>query len=127
MFVPKPCVLFPIHHSHNSTFFRGQFTGIFRIFKETSLYFLSSNPIQSFQHYVCFIPQESLKQVKIVSVNNPLVFLNARKFHTDLIKIIQQDSTSSQTCEDVNKVGCTICFSHQGDCVEGHDCFTCFS
>ncbi|XP_061851518.1 anion exchange transporter [Colius striatus] len=41
---------------------------------------------------------ESLKQVKIVSVNNPLVFLNARKFHADLIKIIQKDSMSSQ-CE----------------------------
>ncbi|XP_008944287.1 PREDICTED: anion exchange transporter-like, partial [Merops nubicus] len=46
---------------------------------------------------------ESLKQVKIVSVNNPLVFLNARKFHADLIKIIQKDSTSSQPCEDENK------------------------
>nr|XP_009941812.1 PREDICTED: anion exchange transporter [Opisthocomus hoazin] len=46
---------------------------------------------------------ESLKQVKIVSVNNPLVFLNAKKFHADLIKIIQKDSTSSQACEDVNK------------------------
>ncbi|XP_027593177.1 anion exchange transporter isoform X1 [Pipra filicauda] len=41
---------------------------------------------------------ESLKQVKIISVNNPLVFLNARKFHADLIKIIQKDSMSSQ-CE----------------------------
>ncbi|KFQ13581.1 Anion exchange transporter, partial [Leptosomus discolor] len=55
---------------------------------------------------------ESLKQVKIVSVNNPLVFLNARKFRTDLIKIIQKDSVGSQACEDVNKVGCAICFSN---------------
>nr|XP_013812309.1 PREDICTED: anion exchange transporter [Apteryx mantelli mantelli] len=46
---------------------------------------------------------ESLKQVKIISVNNPLVFLNARKFHADLIKIIQKDSTSTQAYEDVNK------------------------
>ncbi|NWY57812.1 S26A7 protein, partial [Chionis minor] len=57
---------------------------------------------------------ESLKQVKIVSVNNPLVFLNAKKFHADLIKIIQKDSTSSQACEDVNKVGYVICFSNHG-------------
>uniref|UniRef100_K7F364 Solute carrier family 26 member 7 n=1 Tax=Pelodiscus sinensis TaxID=13735 RepID=K7F364_PELSI len=32
---------------------------------------------------------ESLQQVKIVSVNNPLVFLNAKKFHHDLLRIIQ--------------------------------------
>ncbi|KAK4827620.1 hypothetical protein QYF61_019545 [Mycteria americana] len=63
---------------------------------------------------------ESLKQVKIVSVNNPLVFLNARKFHADLIEIIQKDSTSSQACEDVNKVGCAICFSNHGDGVKIH-------
>ncbi|NXD82813.1 S26A7 protein, partial [Halcyon senegalensis] len=61
---------------------------------------------------------ESLKQVKIVSVNNPLVFLNARKFHADLIKIIQKDSTSSQTCEDENKVGCAICFNNHGELLQ---------
>ncbi|NXA45410.1 S26A7 protein, partial [Nothocercus julius] len=48
---------------------------------------------------------ESLKQVQIISVNSPLVFLNARKFRADLIKIIQKDSTSTQAYEDVNKVG----------------------
>ncbi|NXJ09316.1 S26A7 protein, partial [Odontophorus gujanensis] len=53
---------------------------------------------------------ESLKQVKIVSVSNPLVFLNARKFYADLMKIIQEDSLSIQACEDANKVGCATCF-----------------
>ncbi|XP_075776515.1 anion exchange transporter isoform X1 [Pelodiscus sinensis] len=45
---------------------------------------------------------ESLQQVKIVSVNNPLVFLNAKKFHHDLLRIIQ-DSASIQPCDDINK------------------------
>ncbi|KGL84633.1 Anion exchange transporter, partial [Tinamus guttatus] len=54
---------------------------------------------------------ESLKQVQIISVNNPLVFLNARKFHADLIKIIQKDSTSTRAYEDVNKVGCAKCIN----------------
>ncbi|NXV58865.1 S26A7 protein, partial [Molothrus ater] len=55
---------------------------------------------------------ESLKQVKIVSVNSPLVFLNARKFHADLLKIIQKDGMSSQVCDIVNKVGCALRFSN---------------
>nr|XP_032661170.1 anion exchange transporter isoform X2 [Chelonoidis abingdonii] len=46
---------------------------------------------------------ESLQQVKIVSVNNPLVFLNAKKFHHDLIRIIQKDSASTQPHDDLNK------------------------
>ncbi|XP_006020067.1 anion exchange transporter [Alligator sinensis] len=46
---------------------------------------------------------ESLQQVKIVSVNNPLVFLNAKKFHADLIKIIQKDNASNQAYDDINK------------------------
>ncbi|KAM9165457.1 anion exchange transporter isoform 3-T4 [Pangshura tecta] len=46
---------------------------------------------------------ESLQQVKIISVNNPLVFLNAKKFHNDLIKIIQKDSASTQPHDDPNK------------------------
>ncbi|XP_074981163.1 anion exchange transporter isoform X3 [Caretta caretta] len=46
---------------------------------------------------------ESLQQVKIVSVNNPLVFLNAKKFHRDLIRIIQKDSASTQPHDDLNK------------------------
>uniref|UniRef100_A0A803YMP3 Solute carrier family 26 member 7 n=1 Tax=Meleagris gallopavo TaxID=9103 RepID=A0A803YMP3_MELGA len=61
---------------------------------------------------------ESLKQVKIVSVSNPLVFLNARKFHADLMKIIQKDSTSSQACEDVNKCeqNTLLCSFSNGGC-----------
>uniref|UniRef100_A0A8B9DGA1 Solute carrier family 26 member 7 n=1 Tax=Anser cygnoides TaxID=8845 RepID=A0A8B9DGA1_ANSCY len=61
---------------------------------------------------------KSLKQVKIVSVNNPLVFLNARKFQADLTKIIQKDSTSSQTCEDVNKCeqNTLLCSFSNGSC-----------
>ncbi|XP_009988384.1 PREDICTED: anion exchange transporter [Tauraco erythrolophus] len=61
---------------------------------------------------------ESLKQVKILSVNNPLVFLNARKFHADLINIIQKDSTSSQACEDANKCdqNTLLCSFSNGSC-----------
>ncbi|NXE33841.1 S26A7 protein, partial [Ptilorrhoa leucosticta] len=61
---------------------------------------------------------ESLKQVKIVSVNSPLVFLNARKFHTDLLKIIQKDGMSSQVRDIVNEVGCALCFSDHCDWVK---------
>ncbi|KAJ7338992.1 hypothetical protein JRQ81_012894 [Phrynocephalus forsythii] len=47
---------------------------------------------------------ECLQQVKIVSVNNPLVFLNAKKFHTDILKIIQKESMcAQQLLEDINK------------------------
>uniref|UniRef100_A0A8C3DFT9 Solute carrier family 26 member 7 n=1 Tax=Corvus moneduloides TaxID=1196302 RepID=A0A8C3DFT9_CORMO len=54
---------------------------------------------------------ESLKQVKIVSVNSPLVFLNARKFHADLLKIIQKDGMSSQ-CEQ----NTLLCSFSNGSC-----------
>ncbi|XP_050168440.1 anion exchange transporter isoform X2 [Myiozetetes cayanensis] len=54
---------------------------------------------------------ELLKQVKIISVNNPLIFLNARKFHADLIKIIQKDSMSSQ-CEQ----NTLLCSFSNGSC-----------
>uniref|UniRef100_A0A8B9EU19 Anion exchange transporter n=1 Tax=Amazona collaria TaxID=241587 RepID=A0A8B9EU19_9PSIT len=61
---------------------------------------------------------ESLKHVNIVSVNNPLVFLNARKFHADLMKIIQKDNMSSQACEDVNKCeqNTLLCSFSSGSC-----------
>ncbi|NXR57264.1 S26A7 protein, partial [Hippolais icterina] len=55
---------------------------------------------------------ESLKQVKIASVNSPLVFLNARKFHADLLKTIQKNGISSQVCDIVKKVGCALHFSN---------------
>ncbi|XP_042322009.1 anion exchange transporter isoform X2 [Sceloporus undulatus] len=47
---------------------------------------------------------ESLQQVKIISINNPLVFLNAKKFHMDISRIIQKESTwIQQLPEDMNK------------------------
>ncbi|XP_026351548.3 anion exchange transporter [Ursus arctos] len=46
---------------------------------------------------------ETLQQVKIISINNPLVFLNAKKFHTDLMNIIQKDNASNQLLDDVSK------------------------
>uniref|UniRef100_A0A8C3U6V3 Solute carrier family 26 member 7 n=1 Tax=Catharus ustulatus TaxID=91951 RepID=A0A8C3U6V3_CATUS len=61
---------------------------------------------------------ESLKQVKIVSVNSPLVFLNARKFHADLLKIIQKDGMSSQVGDTVNKCeqNTLLCSFSNGSC-----------
>nr|XP_008524595.1 PREDICTED: anion exchange transporter isoform X4 [Equus przewalskii] len=46
---------------------------------------------------------ETLKQVKIVSINNPLVFLNVKKFHTDLINIIQKENASNLLLDDISK------------------------
>lgn len=46
---------------------------------------------------------ESLQQVKAISINNPLVFLNAKKFNTDLMKIILKEDESSQPLDDVSK------------------------
>ncbi|XP_041911902.1 anion exchange transporter isoform X4 [Arvicola amphibius] len=46
---------------------------------------------------------ETLQQVKIISINNPLVFLNAKKFNTDLMKIILKEDESSQPLDDVSK------------------------
>ncbi|XP_037058283.1 anion exchange transporter isoform X1 [Peromyscus leucopus] len=46
---------------------------------------------------------ETLQQVKIISINNPLVFLNAKKFNTDLMKIILKEIDSSQPLDDVIK------------------------
>ncbi|KAL1775735.1 anion exchange transporter isoform X1 [Sigmodon hispidus] len=49
------------------------------------------------------IHDETLQQVKIISINNPLVFLNAKKFSTDLMKIILKENDSSQPLDDVIK------------------------
>nr|XP_035963178.1 anion exchange transporter isoform X2 [Halichoerus grypus] len=46
---------------------------------------------------------ETLQQVKIISINNPLVFLNAKKFHTDLMNIIQKENVSNQLLDDISK------------------------
>ncbi|KAM9198054.1 anion exchange transporter [Dugong dugon] len=46
---------------------------------------------------------ETLQQVKIFSINNPLVFLNAKKFHTDLMNLIQKENASNQPLDDISK------------------------
>lgn len=46
---------------------------------------------------------ETRQQVKIISINNPLVFLNAKKFHADLMNIIQKEHASNQPFDDTNK------------------------
>uniref|UniRef100_A0A8C6G5F4 Anion exchange transporter n=1 Tax=Mus spicilegus TaxID=10103 RepID=A0A8C6G5F4_MUSSI len=46
---------------------------------------------------------ETSQQIKIISINNPLVFLNAKKFSADLMKIILKESDSNQPLDDVSK------------------------
>ncbi|KAG3273913.1 anion exchange transporter isoform X2 [Ictidomys tridecemlineatus] len=46
---------------------------------------------------------ESLQQVKIISINNPLVFLNVKKFHMDLINIMQKENANNQPLDDISK------------------------
>ncbi|GAB1288325.1 Anion exchange transporter [Apodemus speciosus] len=48
-------------------------------------------------------PRETSQHIKIISINNPLVFLNAKKFSADLMKIILKESDSSQPLDDVSK------------------------
>ncbi|KAB0389550.1 hypothetical protein E2I00_000406, partial [Balaenoptera physalus] len=45
---------------------------------------------------------ETLQQVKIISINNPLVFLNVKKFHADLMNIIQKENTSNQPLDEIS-------------------------
>lgn len=45
---------------------------------------------------------ETLQRVKIISINNPLVFLNAKKFHMDMMNIIQNENASNQPL-DISK------------------------
>ncbi|XP_053414885.1 anion exchange transporter [Nycticebus coucang] len=46
---------------------------------------------------------ETLQHVKLISINNPLVFLNAKKFHTDLMNILQKENASNQLLDDISK------------------------
>nr|XP_003408435.1 anion exchange transporter [Loxodonta africana] len=46
---------------------------------------------------------DTLQQVKIFSINNPLVFLNAKKFHTDLMNLLQKENASNQPLDDISK------------------------
>ncbi|KAM4815718.1 LOW QUALITY PROTEIN: anion exchange transporter-like [Thomomys bottae] len=43
---------------------------------------------------------ETLQQVKIISISNPLVFLNVKKFGADVMNLIQKES---QLLNDINK------------------------
>lgn len=55
-----------------------------------------------------FILKESSQPVKIVSVNNPLVFLNAKKFYANILEIIHKEWTCpQQLSEDMTKVRST--------------------
>nr|XP_031547009.1 anion exchange transporter isoform X3 [Vicugna pacos] len=49
------------------------------------------------------VDDETLHQVKIILINNPLVFLNAKKFRADLMNIIQRENTSSQPHDEISK------------------------
>ncbi|XP_004641372.1 anion exchange transporter [Octodon degus] len=46
---------------------------------------------------------ETMHQVRIISINNPLVFLNVKKFHTDLKNIIQRENAASHPLDDISK------------------------
>ncbi|XP_010610296.1 anion exchange transporter isoform X5 [Fukomys damarensis] len=46
---------------------------------------------------------ETTPQVKIISINNPLVFLNVKKFHTDLKNTIQRENPSNHPLDDISK------------------------
>ncbi|XP_012868016.1 PREDICTED: anion exchange transporter [Dipodomys ordii] len=43
---------------------------------------------------------ETLQQVKIISINNPLVFLNAKKFGADVMNLVQKEN---QLLDDISK------------------------
>ncbi|XP_063156328.1 anion exchange transporter [Candoia aspera] len=66
---------------------------------------------------------ESLQPVKIVSVNNPLVFLNAKRFYTEIVNRIQKEWTCAQhLSEDMNKYEQNILLTSlsNGNCHEGN-------
>ncbi|XP_043310267.1 uncharacterized protein LOC122432429 [Cervus canadensis] len=65
------------------------------------------------------IDDETLQQVKIISINNPLVFLNAKKFHTDIMNIIQKENTGNQPLDEIRKYEqSTLLTSLSGICNE---------
>ncbi|XP_039722322.1 anion exchange transporter isoform X6 [Pteropus medius] len=66
------------------------------------------------------IDWENLQQVKIISINNPLVFLNAKKFYTDLMNIIQKENASNQPLDDISKTEQNILLNSlsNGNCNE---------
>ncbi|XP_017913688.1 PREDICTED: anion exchange transporter isoform X2 [Capra hircus] len=62
---------------------------------------------------------ETLQRVKIISINNPLVFLNAKKFHNDIMNIIQKENTGNQPLDEIRKYEqSTLVSSLSGICNE---------
>nr|XP_034345958.1 LOW QUALITY PROTEIN: anion exchange transporter [Arvicanthis niloticus] len=62
---------------------------------------------------------ETSQQIKIISINNPLVFLNAKKFSADLMNIILKENESSQPHDDVKCEQNTLLSSlSNGNCNE---------
>ncbi|XP_010860295.1 PREDICTED: anion exchange transporter isoform X2 [Bison bison bison] len=62
---------------------------------------------------------ETLQRVKIISINNPLVFLNAKKFHNDIMNIIQKENTGNQPLDEIRKYEqSTLVSSLSGVCNE---------
>ncbi|XP_040851096.1 anion exchange transporter [Ochotona curzoniae] len=49
------------------------------------------------------LEEEMLPQLKIISINNPLVFLNSKKFRTDVMNIIQKEHANYQAVDDISK------------------------
>ncbi|KAG8133774.1 putative Anion exchange transporter protein [Naja naja] len=75
---------------------------VFRFSRATTLSLKHMNETECrFKTEVDF---ESSQPVKIVSVNNPLVFLNAKKFYTNILEIIHKECTcAQQLSEDMTK------------------------
>lgn len=68
---------------------------------------------------VPFAPwKEMLPQLKIISINNPLVFLNSKKFRTDVMNIIQKEHANYQAVDDISKVRVVV--SRSGSLTAGH-------
>ncbi|XP_013921954.1 PREDICTED: anion exchange transporter-like [Thamnophis sirtalis] len=66
---------------------------------------------------------ESSQPVKIVSVNNPLVFLNAKTFYANILEIIYKEWTCArELSEDMNKYEQNILLTSlsNGNCHEGN-------
>ncbi|XP_060249505.1 anion exchange transporter isoform X7 [Ovis aries] len=62
---------------------------------------------------------ETLQRVKIISINNPLVFLNAKKFYNDIMNIIQKENTGNQPHDEIRKYEqSTLVSSLSGICNE---------
>ncbi|XP_054446027.1 anion exchange transporter [Pteronotus mesoamericanus] len=63
---------------------------------------------------------ETLQQAKIISINKPLVFLNAKKFYADLMNAMQKENASNQPLDDMSKCEQNTLLSSQsnGNCNE---------